>query len=193
MGTRKAVTTRKRTKASSTTDPINIEHALKRDQALALRLAGATYRNIAQQIDRSAKTAHQMVEEALRETEEATAEKADSLRELELRRLDRLMLSLWQRALGGRIEKPNGTIEESPPNAQYIDRILKIMERRARLVIGLEAPIEIDTRGQMTLDEARSVHEAVSVKVDNRLAALLAARGGTNGSSDGNGSNGSRS
>jgi hypothetical protein len=52
-------------------------------------------------------------------------EPAESVRKLEVERLDRLMLGVWTRAVGGESES--------------IDRVLKIMDRRSKL-LGLAAP-----------------------------------------------------
>ena len=55
-------------------------------------------------------------------------EPADELRTLELERLDRLLLGVWGQAAKG--------------NQGAVDRALKIMERRARL-LGLDAPTKV--------------------------------------------------
>src|SRR5262249_27674484 len=66
--------------------------------------------------------AHRLVARALEITYQ---EPADELRKLELERLDTLSRALW----------PTATTD--PPNLKAIDRLLKIMDRRAKL-LGLD-------------------------------------------------------
>lgn len=109
-------------------------NALERQrQALELRKAGVPYAKIAEQLqykDRS--SAFRSVQAALKKT---LQEPADELRTLELERLDALMLALWPQARSG--------------NQGAVDRVLRIMERRARL-LGLDAPTRTDltTKGK---------------------------------------------
>lgn len=99
--------------------------ALERQkQALELRMAGVSYATIAEQLGYSDMSgAHRAVGRALKRT---LQEPADKLRELEAERLDKLLLGLW----------PSRT------NLGVVDRILRIMERRAKL-LGLDAPTKV--------------------------------------------------
>lgn len=105
----------------------NIEAREKARQALELRKAGLSYEAIAARVGWSAKsTAYHAIGKAL---DAITREPAKRVRSLELERLDALLLALWQKARGG--------------DAGAIDRILKIMERRAKL-LGLDAPQRVE-------------------------------------------------
>jgi len=101
----------------------------RRVQALDLRLAGASYRQIAFALGVGVKTAWQDVNRAL---QEYLTEPVEQIRAAEIARLDRLLMAYWQKALGG---------DES---AAYL--FLAIMDRRARL-LGLDAPKRIDVTG----------------------------------------------
>jgi len=94
-------------------------------QALELRMAGATYERIASALGISKSAAHKAVARGMESLRENNAQTGDQLRDIELARLDRMLVGLWQQARNG--------------DAQAVDRVLKIMERRAKLV-GLEAP-----------------------------------------------------
>ena len=59
-------------------------------------------------------------------------EPADELRKLELERLDKLLLGVWPQAVRG--------------NQGSVDRALRIMERRAKL-LGLDAPVKSEWSG----------------------------------------------
>jgi hypothetical protein len=98
-----------------------VEQAERRRHALALRAAGVGYEDIAKQVGLSGPgPAYKIVQAALKAT---YREPADEVRKLELERLDRLTLALWQRAKGG--------------ESEAIDRVLKLMDRRAKL-LGLD-------------------------------------------------------
>ena len=92
-------------------------------QALDLRKAGISYEMIAQRLGYSNRTAAFRAVQTLLEKSEKEA--STDLREMELRRLDDLFLSIYKKAREG--------------DLPAIDRCLKIMERRAKMS-GLDAP-----------------------------------------------------
>jgi len=92
-------------------------------QALELRKAGVSYSDIAKNLGyKSASGAFAAVRSALKKT---LREPADELRTLELERLDALWFTYYPMAKRG--------------DRQAMDRCIRIMERRARL-LGLDAP-----------------------------------------------------
>lgn len=98
--------------------------ALERSmKALELRKAGATYENIAQMLGYSSKSTAFSAVNRLMQT--AKREGSKEAFEIELRRLDDLFMTLWPLARQG----------EMPA----IDRCLRIMERRAKM-LGIDAP-----------------------------------------------------
>jgi hypothetical protein len=100
--------------------------AEKRAQALRLRARGETFHRIAETLGVTTGRAHQLVDEALRETVQAAA---DDLRKLELERLDMMMPAVMEKARRGRLRS--------------VYTMLRIMERRARL-LGLDASPDHD-------------------------------------------------
>lgn len=108
-------------------DPHSVNATLTtmRDAA-NLRAAGLTYRQIGETLGIDYGWARELVIRAL---DEAKYEAADVMRTEEGDRLNRLQRAVWQDALNG--------------NLRAIDRVLKIMERRARL-FGLDAPQRVD-------------------------------------------------
>ncbi len=75
---------------------------------------------------RSASGVHRAIVSGLKKT---LQEPADELRTMEAERLDRMLEGLWQKAISG--------------DTWSVDRVLNIMERRARL-LGLDRPPEKD-------------------------------------------------
>jgi hypothetical protein len=95
-------------------------------KALDLRAAGGSYDSIGKALGLSKTRAYQLVQEGLDELNEKVRETAESVRSLELRRLDAMFLALY------------------PQRAQVraTDSLLRIMERRAKL-LGLDAPTKV--------------------------------------------------
>jgi len=106
-----------------------VRAALRRQQAVQMRLAGASYQQIADKLECTPSAAYKMVAKAMRDADNKTGEAAEMLRGLELARLDALMLAAWKQAVSGHLGA--------------IDRVLRIMDRRARYV-GLDAPSRLD-------------------------------------------------
>jgi DNA-binding transcriptional MerR regulator len=99
----------------------------KQAQALTLRKAGVSVTAIAEMLGWNS---HQAASKAIRAALKRTIqEPADELRTLELSRLDDMLKAIAPHVAAG--------------NLTAIDRALKIMERRAKL-IGLDAPAKHD-------------------------------------------------
>lgn len=113
------------------------DRAERKRNALELRLAGASYRDIAQALEVSPATALQDCKEALADI---PVQQADEMRTVELSRLDRLQRAVWPRAVKG--------------DLQAVDRAIKIIDRRAKL-FGLDAPQQVQiTANDIDLDAA---------------------------------------
>jgi hypothetical protein len=91
-----------------------------------LRAAGATFRELGIEFGIDPTTAREHI---IRLLDEVNYEAANELRTLEGERLDRLQRGIWADAIAGHVGK--------------IDRVLKIMDQRARL-FGLYAPVLVD-------------------------------------------------
>ena len=99
----------------------------KRKQALQLAIAGVDYQTIADRVGyNSRQAAHAAVKSALVET---LRPPSDELRQMQLTRLDEMIKYLWSQVSKG--------------NYNAVDRIIKIEERRAKL-LGLDAPTKTD-------------------------------------------------
>lgn len=104
-----------------------VSRCAKTLQALDLRLAGGTYRNIAQALGVSCSHAFRLVDAALRESAERCSEAAEKIRSIELARLDKMRVVLWPKRSDPRVA----------------DTLLRISERTARLC-GLDAPTKTE-------------------------------------------------
>jgi hypothetical protein len=117
--------------------------------AVTLRKEGKPYRDIGVALGVSESRAHHIVSRALRRT---VQEPSDELRRLERERLDALEVAAWRQLNMDHVMVSHGkvvpgVIDEAAKLAA-LDRLLKIQERRARL-LGLDAP----TRHQvLTMD-----------------------------------------
>jgi hypothetical protein len=132
-----------------------VEDAERDERAARLRADGWTFARIAEELGYDSRaTAHHAVQRVLKET---VREAGEDLRSLELERLDKLYRSamgVLERqhvtvSHGKIIQAPDpDTGEETPliddaPVLNAIDRLLRIQERRARL-LGLDAPVKRD-------------------------------------------------
>lgn len=99
----------------------------RQKQALALRLAGVPYDQIAEQLGYAgANGAWKAVNSALKRT---IQEPADAVREVEIKRLDAALMAVWSQVKQG--------------NLPAVDRFVKLAQRRADL-LGLDAPKKTD-------------------------------------------------
>lgn len=127
--------------------------AEKRDKALQLRLTGATYQAIANVMKVNKSTVKRWIDAAI---DGVDKENAAALIRLENERLNAAQRAIWPQVLNGQLGA--------------VDRLVKIMERRARLN-GLDAPQRVDL-GASDVDlaavaaeieaAARLQHEAAS-------------------------------
>jgi hypothetical protein len=141
----------------SKTSPRRIEAVEKQRKALDLRKAGATYAAIAKQLEYAGPTsAERAVKAALNAT---VKDAADDVRNLEVERLDAMLLGLWKMANSG--------------NLGAVDRVLRIQERRAKL-LGLDAPTKVaptDPTGQKEYTDANN--NSALTELRSRLDKLL--------------------
>ena len=120
-------------------------------RALDMRISGKTYAAIAKELGFAGPSgAFKTVMAALKKT---LQEPANELRRLEISRLDELFNSLWSKK----------------DRLFYVDRLLKIMERRAKL-LGLDAPSKIAP----TNPEGSQEYTGDLLSNDERAARLLA-------------------
>jgi hypothetical protein len=92
--------------------------------ALELRKAGLTFREIGQRMGVTEQRAHRIVTEELARLNAKRAESAEAVTRLEVERLDALLAAVWEKAAAG--------------DLAAVDRVLSIMQRRARL-LGIDA------------------------------------------------------
>lgn len=152
-----------------------LEGAERDAEACRLKSRGLSYRAIAEQLgyaDHSC--ARRGVERALAET---VAEPAAELRQLELMKLDameRAVLDVLERehvkVNDGEVVKVDGkTLIDDAPVLQAVDRLIKIGERRAKL-LGLDAPKRLEV---ITLDAIDAEIARLTTELERRIAAEL--------------------
>jgi hypothetical protein len=98
--------------------------------AVMLRRAGASFRDIAAQIHVSPRAAWKLVQKAFELQRKHLAADIEVIRDLELERLDAMLLSAWK-LMHGKDAEPQTVLGA-------IDRVLRIQERRAKMIFGIE-------------------------------------------------------
>jgi hypothetical protein len=125
-------------------------------EALELRKAGKSYPVIAETMGYSLAGAYKAVMSALKEV---TREPAEEVLELEVARLDAMIEKLWPEIRAG-----------GKNMTWHIDRVLKIMERRAAL-LGLDAPVKREDTLHLTFQR---LADQVAKDLDLEPAELVA-------------------
>ena len=162
-------------RTESKSSPRRIIAKERQRQALELRLAGVTFDRNAETVGfRSPQAAFESVKRGLAAIPKAAAEE---LRTVDLERLDRLLLTVWPRAIQGEID--------------YIDRSLRILSQRARLM-GYDTTPETSGSGQQLLPGQREITWRVvydappdeKAAFDPAAHAILSLQDGLNGHSN---------
>jgi hypothetical protein len=104
----------------SSTSAARVGRSRRAGQALELRKAGLTFREIGRRMGFSEQRAHALVTEELARLNADRAEQADAVTRLEVERLDALFAAVYPKALRG--------------NMGAVDRCLMIMARRAKML-----------------------------------------------------------
>jgi hypothetical protein len=152
------------------------EAARRRAQVVQLRLAGANFEEIGQQLGVSDTRAHQLWTDALDRT---TKEPTDQWRELELQRLDQLQAAAAEVLQSTHHVIQTGKVVVDDQGRPYVDHrpvlaavntLVRVMERRARL-LGLDAPARVDTTVDGTLTTVDVIDREIE-RVERELAAL---------------------
>jgi len=131
--------------------------AERRQKAFDLRLLNQSYQTIADNLGCTKQAAWKMVQKVLKDIEAKTTESAATVKAMEQMRLDRMAAAALPKAVA------------SNPDYAAIDRVLRIMERRAKLM-GLDQPDKVaqtDPTGQ---------HQAKNPDYDNALRELAEIR-----------------
>ena len=99
--------------------------AERRLKVFDLHKAGLSQSDIADALDINANTVSKYLHDELQELAKQQSALVETARDVELVRLDRLQASIWPEAISGKLA--------------CMDRVLRIMERRAKL-LGLDKP-----------------------------------------------------
>jgi hypothetical protein len=156
------------TRKDGRASPARVRRAEKQAQALDLRAAGASFRQIAGALGISVSNAHSLVGDALDSIVRPSAER---LLKLELHRLDQALMAVWQAVRQG--------------DVAAVHAFLRISEHRMRLCGVLQPTSYGLTLNQAIHLQAREGDEGVLVirgeTKEEYIAGLRAARGAATG------------
>lgn len=142
----------------------SVEVALRNQEMARMRAESRPYREIAEKFGISVATAHEGVQNAIRDgareaTEEIRALEMDRLENLERAALEILGTVYYAISHGQVVEGAYGPIPDPAPALGAIDRLLKIQQRRAAL-LGLDLPKQVQVSGGVR-------YEVVGVNLDD--------------------------
>ncbi len=109
---------------NSPTHPRIVRAKAREEKSLELRMAGYTYEKIGEELGITAQAAFAAVKRAITNQAKKRSEDVETYRQMQLHQLDKLQSSLWDKAING--------------DVNAVDRILKILDRRAKL-LGIDA------------------------------------------------------
>lgn len=129
---------------SAKQDAVSVVNQERRDKALALRRSGATYAQIAKELDCSRSTANELFHQALAAIPK---ENAEAVLKLELERLDRDLrrCEAAQDMLEAKVR--GGDVKAAKAMASMMVSSCRIQERRAKY-LGLDAPTKQEITGK---------------------------------------------
>ena len=152
---------------SQTSKKVRME--LRRTRVMALAEAGFSLRQIADQVGVTHSTIDRDIKarlQSLVKDDENTLHQ----RQMQLRRIETLTRALWVRATGN---PALGT----PPDLNAMDRIIRLEERRARL-LGLDKPAKVEVDGRLDVGGEVDVHHKHSFEREVKLNIHLVAATG---------------
>lgn len=163
-------------KATMTVNDLNLaesELTALEIRAVQLRMSGLTFNEISNALGyQNPGSAHRVVQRALDRWGWNTV---DEYRKIELQRLDMMTVRLWPQAMGRSAKVEDGVVVDPgvPPDLDAMSQLLRIMERRARL-LGLDAPQALDIGithadtqpGEQTVGDYEDYLQLVSSVID---------------------------
>ncbi len=105
--------------------PTKVERELRRQQAMSLRVGGATFEQIGQALKITKASAYKLVMRTLEDTRVKTAQDAAALKDLANARIEDAIFRISRQVQAG--------------NLGAVDRLIRLLDRQARLN-GLDAP-----------------------------------------------------
>lgn len=151
-------------------DKTLLETANRRREVIELRESGATWAEIADTMERrhgadalpehwSKRYANKDFHRALGKVQDEVKDRARSVREMELKRLNRMQKGLWEEAKSG--------------DTDAVRTIVRLMKRRASL-LGLDEPDELDVTGGVDHDLLETLLDALADFPEARRAVAAA-------------------
>ena len=125
-------------------------------QALELRIAGHSYDAIGRLMRMPRAAASDLCEFAIQET---LREPAEAVRMLELARLDKLLLGIWEQA----------TTPGTPGQLEAMDRVLKIMGQRTHYILGVDVKDAQRQTERLSTDQVLGLLHDVAYAVRSTL------------------------
>ena len=136
------------------TDILSIRNGLSQrtvaSNILRLRKMGHDAQRISDELDIPLDRVNDIIRAALKRLTKEMKSAAEGIRSLELSRLDEMQTAIWQDCMDGKLTA--------------IDRVLKIMELRSKLV-GLDAPDRLDVKTDIRIEQMNEAKDRLMSKI----------------------------
>ena len=128
--------------AHSKSGRMKINAAERRIKSIEMRKKGHTLTEIGDALGVTATTINNDIKFMLKEYNERSTEQIEQMRALENARIEHLIKSIWDEAIGDDVLKKyndDGLVEYTSGQLKSMDRVIKLLERKAKLN-GLDIP-----------------------------------------------------
>lgn len=136
------------------TDILSVKNGLAQrtvaTNILKLRKMGYDAQRISDELDISLDRVNNIIKSALKKLSQDMKDAAEGIRSLELSRLDEMQAAIWNDCMDGKLTA--------------IDRVLKIMERRSKLV-GLDAPDQVNVKTDIKIEQMNEAKDRLMSKI----------------------------
>lgn len=120
-----------------------LSRAELRHKVLTIMLSGATIEECAKALGVTKRRVSSVINRTLEAWREEDRSKIENVREMQLKRIDRMVRALWNKAIG---VNADGSLSE--PSLKAIGEIRKLEALRARIA-GTEAPKKVEVAGEL--------------------------------------------
>lgn len=162
----------------------------RRTEAIKLKLAGATWDEVAEACGYSSRgAAHADIQREMERRREVEKEELDALRQVETDRLEALWATAWALLQRKNVTVSHGKViyitdpetgekmalQDDAPTLMAIDRLVRISERKAKL-LGLDAPLQVEHGGNIRYEVVGISPELLGgerAKVDSTSSVVL--------------------
>lgn len=102
-------------------------------QIVELRMAGYSFDQISAHVGRAKSTCHKHYRRAIKAVQEETLEQADQLRAMGMRRIERMISRVWNKAMPAQERGPDGKLKPGDVDIDAMNTLARLLDQHAKL------------------------------------------------------------